>query len=149
MATSIEERIAEAMKTALLATPTMPEIGDRVFRAREDAFNREEEAAINITTDGFSVKSLSAMVDDKELTLNVQIYVRGDVWETLADAIAIQAHQRVMHRDYLGIDGIGIAQVRLVDADWISEEGDQTPGKRTMKYSYRYLSLAGDITIQP
>jgi len=149
MAASIEERIAEAVKTTLLAATQMPEVLDRVFRAREDAFSREEEAAINVTSDSQAIKIFSTEIDDKELTLNVEIYVRGDVWETLADTIAAQAHPRVMSRDYKGLDGIAIAKVRLIDGDWTSQEGDQTPGKRTMKYAFRYLAMADDITQQP
>lgn len=149
MAASIEERIAEAVKTALLAATQMPEVLGRVFRAREDALSREEGETINITSDALAVKSLSTDVDDKELTLNVEIYVRGDVWETLADAIAVQAHARVMGRGYWAVDAIKLAQVRLVDGDWTSQEGDQTPGKRIMKYAFRYLAMAADITKQP
>ena len=149
MGASIEERIAEAVKAALLAPTQMPEVLDRVFRAREDAFSREEEASINITSDAQALKIFSTEIDDKELTLNVEIYVRGDVWETLADAIAVQVHSRVMHRDYLGVDGVALARVRLLDGDWAAQEGDQTPGKRTLKYAFRYLAMADDITKQP
>lgn len=149
MAASIEERIAEAVKAALLAATQIPEIADRVFRAREDAFSREEESAINVTSDSQAIKIFSTEIDDKELTLNVEIYVRGDVWETLADTIAVQAHPRVMQRDYKALDGIVLARVRLIDGDWTSQEGDQTPGKRTMKYAFRYLAMAADITQQP
>jgi hypothetical protein len=74
--------------------------------------------------------------------------VRGDVWETIADAIALQVHARVMKRDYNWLDHIALARVRLVDGDWTAQEGDQTPGKRTMKYAFRYLAMADDITTQ-
>jgi hypothetical protein len=149
MAASIEERIAEAVKTTLLAQSQIPEIADRVFRAREDAFSRDEEAAINISSDAQTIKIFSAEIDDKELTLNIKIHVRGDVWETFADIVAVQVHPRVMKRDYKTLDGIDLARVRLVDGDWSGQEGDQTPGERTMKYAFRYLAMADDITTQP
>jgi hypothetical protein len=149
MSASIEERIAEAVKAALLATPQIAEVADRVDRAREDSRHREEGESINIISDAMAVRSLSDEVDDKELTLNVEIYVRGDVWETRADAIAIQAHTRVMRRNYKSTDSIALARLRLVDGDWTGQEGDQTPGKRIMKYAFRYLAMADDITLQP
>ena len=149
MSASIEERIAEAVKTALLAAPQITEVAERVDRAREDSRHREEGDSINISSDALAVKGLSSGVDDKELTLSVEIYVRGDVWETRADAIAVQLHGRIMRRNYQGVDGIVLAQVRLVDGDWTGQEGDQTPGKRTMKYAFRYLAMADDITTQP
>ena len=137
MAASIEERIAEAVKTALLAAPQIAEVAARVDRAREDARHREEGESINVTSEALAVKSLSTAIDDKELTLNVEIYVRGDVWETLADVIAVQAHTRIMRRNYKSADNIDLAQLRLVDGDWTSQDGDQTPGKRTMKYAFQ------------
>lgn len=149
MAASIEERIAVAVQSALLTVAQIPEIGERVFRAREDAFSRDEGETINISSDDQTLKIFSTEIDDKELTLNVSIYVRGDVWETLADIIAVQVHPRIMRRDYKGADGIVLTRVRLVDGDWTGQEGDQTPGKRTMKYAFRYLAMADDITTQP
>jgi hypothetical protein len=149
MSASIVERIAEAVKAALLAAPQIAEVVDRVDRAREDSRHREEGESINISSEALAVKSLSTSTDDKELTLNVEIYVRGDVWETRADAIAVQAHTRIMRRNYKATDSVALAQLRLVDGDWTGQDGDQTPGKRTMKYAFRYLAMAEDITTQP
>lgn len=149
MAASIEERIAAAVKTALLAAPQMTEIAGRVERARSDSISADEGETINVSSDALAVKSLSNEVDDKELTLNLELYVRGVTWETLADAIAVQAHARVMGHNYYTAEGIKLAQVRLVDADWVADQGDQTPGKRTMKYAFRFLSMVEDITKQP
>lgn len=147
MASSIEERIAEEVKAALL--DQVLGVDSRVFRARKDAFSPDEGGdSINIDTAEMASRPFSDAVDDNELTIDVSIYVRGDVWETRADAYAILVHPLLRQRDYLAA-GLRISRVRRVDQDWAGDEGDATPGKRTVKYAFRFLTLADDITAQP
>lgn len=147
MAASIAERIA-AVVQGTLASPAITGIGTNVFRAREDALTREDGDMLNVVCDAEALRVHSDDLDDCELTLDVQIHVNGDVWETKADAYAVQAHARIMACDYLGA-GIRLARVRRSDGDWSAEAGDQTPGKRTLKYAFRYFTFAADITKQP
>lgn len=147
MAASIFERLAEEVKVALLAA-AIPGIVARVYRAREDAIAIEEGDTINVATDSNNQKVFSGDVDDNELLVDAVLYVRGDVWETKADAYAVIVHQIVMTRNYAGA-GLKIARVRLTDQSWSAQEGDQTPGKRTLKFAFRFLTLAADITAQP
>lgn len=146
MAASIFERIAEEVRAALLNN--VAGVDARVFRAREDAISIDDGDTINIATDSNGQKVFSDAVDDNELLLDVCIYVRGDVWETKADLYAVVVHPLVMQRNY-GAAGLRIARVRLTDQDWTGQDGDSTPGKRTLKFAFRFLSLAGDITAQP
>lgn len=143
---SIFERIPEEIRVALLNN--VSGIADRVFRAREDSIGIEEGDTINIVTDSNGQKVFSDAVDGNELLIDVCIYVRGDVWETKADAYAVLVHPLVMQRNY-GAAGLRIARVRLTDQSWAGQEGDNTPGKRTLKFAFRFLTLAGDITAQP
>lgn len=146
MAASIFERLAEEVKLALLNH--VAGVDARVYRAREDAISIEEGDTINIATDSNAQKVFAAEVDDNEFLLDASIYVRGDVWETKADAYAVTVHQLVLARDYRAA-GLKIACVRLTDQNWTAQEGDQTPGKRSLKFAFRFLTLAGDITAQP
>lgn len=144
---SIFERVAECVKLSLLAVP-ITGIADRVFRAREDAVTAEEGDTLNVVTEDNSQRSFSDEVDDNELTIAVSIYVRGDVWETKADVYARQVHALVMGYGYAGA-GLKLAPPRLTDQDWTGEGGDRTPGKRTMKFAFRFLTLRTDISAQP
>lgn len=146
MAASIFERIAAEVRLALLNA--VAGVDARVFRAREDAITIDEGDTINIATDSNSQKVLSSAVDDNELLLGVSIYVRGDVWETKADVYAAAVAPLVMRRDYAAA-GLKIARVRLTDQDWNGQEGDSTPGKRTLKFAFRFLTLADDMAAQP
>ncbi len=146
MAASIFERVADEVKTALYNAVTG--VGTRVERAREDAISADEGDTLNIVTLDNAQRTFSDEIDDNELSIGVSIYVRGDVWETKADAYAVLIHPLVMRRNYAA-SGLRIARVRLTDQDWIADAGDATPGKRTLKYAFRFLTLADDITKQP
>jgi len=146
MSASIFERVAEEVKVALLNH--VAGVDDRVFRAREDAIGIDEGDTLNVFTDGNQQRTFSDTVDDNELTIAVAIYVRGDVWETKVDVYAVLLHPLVMRHSYSAA-GLKIARVRLTDQDWVAEGGDATPGKRVMRYAFRFLTLADDITAQP
>ena len=79
----------------------------------------------------------------------VDIHVRGDVWETKADVYAVQIHPFVHTRNYTAAGLILARSPRLTDQAWNAEAGDNTPGRRTMQYAFRFLTLAADITKQP
>jgi hypothetical protein len=149
MLASIPERIAAAVQDALLAEPVMIEVAARVERAREDAFSREEivDGAINIRSGDERTRRHSDDVDDNELDIDIEINVRaGDVWETAADAIAVQVHARVKTWAYTGI---AIAVISKAGRSPKGEGGDYTPGQLTLTYTFRYLTLADDVTAQP
>jgi hypothetical protein len=148
MAYSIPEQIAQAVQAALLAVPQISGIAGRVERAREDAINRDEGDTINLASDSEQLQPVSDDVDDAEFILAVQIYVTGNVWETKADAHAVAAHQRILGKDYAAA-GLKLARVRRIEGDWSGDDADATPGKRTLKYGFRYLANAADLTTQP
>jgi len=149
---TIFERIAEEVKAALLAA-AIPGIAEQVERAREDASTFDDGDYLDVETDSNSQRIHGEQIDDNELLIDVCINVRAtadsaNVWETKADEYARQIHPVVMRRNYSAA-GLKIARVRLTDQDWQAEAGDNTPGKRTLKYAFRFLTLADDITQQP
>lgn len=148
MSTSIPERIAQAVQAALLADPPMLEVLDRVERAREDSFSREaiEAGAINILSGEERTRLHSQEIDDNELDIDIEINVRGTVWESAADVIAIQVHRRVKTHAY---PGLALAQILKTGRSPKSQSGDYTPGQLTLTYTYRYLTRGDDITLQP
>lgn len=151
MTASVVERIAAAVYQALLAEPRIVEVLGRVERAREEPFSREEvgDGAINIKSRDERMKVFSEEIDECELDVDVEINVRtADVWETAADNIARQVHTRVIGFNYTAA-GLRIARTRKVARSPSSDDGDYTPGQLTLTYTFRYFTLANDITEQP
>jgi len=145
---SIIERIAEEVKEALLAGE-IPGIAEQVERAREDASTFDEGDYLNVRKEDNTQRTFSDQVDDNELVLAVDIHVRGDVWESKADAYGVQVHPLVYGRNYAAAGLILARPPRLTDQNWKAESGDSTPGCQTMLFAFRFLTLASDITKQP
>lgn len=151
---SIAERVAQAVQDALQphlpGDPGITGIEARVERARADTITREDGDTINIESENEQLRPFDDGLDDCELTLAVQIYVTAAaVWESTADAIAIQAHRRIRAYDYLVTASLKVAKVRRVEGDWDADQGDKMPGRRTLKYAFRFFTFADDITKQP
>lgn len=149
MAASIIERLAEEVKAALLSGDGIPGIGEQVERAREDASTFDEGDYLNVRTEDNTQRTFSDLLDDNELVLAVDVHVRGDVWESKADAYAVQVHPLVYGRNYSAAGLILARPPRLTDQSWKAEAGDSTPGCRTMLFAFRFFTLAADITKQP
>lgn len=145
---TIPEKIAQAVQAALLAEPQITGIEGRIERAREDSIQRSEGDTVNLMSDSEQLQPVADDVDDCEYILSVQIYVAGDVWETKADAYALLVHRRILGCDYAAA-GAKLARVRRTDGDWGGDQGDATPGKRTLKYGFRYMAFSADMTKQP
>ena len=97
---SIREQILERIKTVTL--PGTVQVGQRIYRSRAQAYSRSEAPAITISpgednpvnaprTIGASLGRL-----DQALPVLVEIYVRGDVPDQLADPIGVDVHSRMM-----------------------------------------------------
>ena len=100
MADSIRERILERIRTVTL--PGTVQVGQRIYRSRAQAYSRSEAPAITISpgednpvnaprTIGASLGRL-----DQALPVLIEIYVRGDVPDQLADPIGVDVHARMM-----------------------------------------------------
>ena len=97
---SIREQILERIKTVTL--PGTVQVGQRIYRSRAQAYSKSEAPAITISpgednpvnaprTIGASLGRL-----DQALPVLVEIYVRGDVPDQLADPIGVDVHSRMM-----------------------------------------------------
>jgi hypothetical protein len=141
MAASIAEQIRAAFQAALLANPQIVGIGDQVFRAREDLYSDRESTAINVVGGTSSARTMSTEIDDNEIEIMVEIFVRAvqdEVWETKADAIAVTAHAKIMAATMPGT----VARISITDRSPLGDNGERTPGKETLKYAVRYLTSA-------
>lgn len=141
MNASIGEQVRARMKAALLAGNT--DAGANVYRARETSFTRGNVPAIMIMANKLDAKPFSERVDSNVDNINLQFYVRGDVWETLVDQLASQAHQVLLHdAQVLGL----VASIRRSGELYEADEADQTAGMLTRTYAVKYLSRVDDVT---
>lgn len=144
---SLSEQIRAAARTALLALPQITGVDGRVDRGREDAYSEREQGSINIRAEDEQTRVMSETVDDNELYVEFEIYVApADGWETAADAIFVQLHNRLM--TYAGWAGL-VTRIRKVSARWAGDSGNRQPGLLTVRYVFRFLSQAGAVDRQP
>ena len=96
---SIDEQVLDAVFDALYGA--IPAVGNRVYRARQDAMTASECPGIVISAMGEDPTPLTIANDVHEVNMRLQleIFVHVDsdqVWETAVAAIAVPAHQLVM-----------------------------------------------------
>lgn len=134
MAASITEQLLEAVRAAL--TSTIPAVGARVWRARQDEIARDECPAIVIhgVEEIDTIVQLDGLATRVEMTIDIEIHVAaGDPWETAADAVAVPMHALLMAATLPAgatIDG------RTGSA--FAQGGDATPAVRTLSYRASY-----------
>lgn len=140
---SISEQILAAVKTALYNT--IPAVGTRVYRARQDAIGRAECPAIVIEygTEQCELAQLAgdAVRCEMEIEISVHVASAGE-WETDADAVAVPAHAAVMGAALPAgatIDGLAIVRT--------AASGDATPAIRTHLYRASYFRAANALDL--
>lgn len=141
--TSLREQILARIAAAL--TGTTP-AGGNVFRSRETSIARGVSPAIVVMPDSEQDQRVGQATDRHELTIKVAIFVRGDPWDQLADAIATPAHQVLMADAPLAAL---VVDVRKNSTDFQAEEADRTAGTLSMYYQITYLTRAADISAAP
>lgn len=141
--TTLREQITARVATVLgNATPA----GANVFRSREASITRGMTPAIVVMPDNERDTRMGGGTDRHELTLALEIFTRGDPWDTLADATAEAAH-KVMTTDAT-IAALAL-DVRKVSTDYESQEADRTAGTLSARYLITYLSRSSDLAAQP
>lgn len=147
----LAEQVLAAFETAL--KNQVPGVDGRVERDREDAVGEEEyaeaEAAVVVHPESEASRMLAESVDDNEVNVNVEIFVRAKQgagpWTTRANAFAVLVHARLMAYAWPGF----VARVRKTGTNWGADEAGRTPGKLTLSYAVRYLSSARAIDASP
>jgi hypothetical protein len=140
---SIREQILARLAAAL--TSAAPG-GATIFRARETSITRSQTPAITVLLAGETDTPISHDVDKHVLRANLAIFVRGDPWDLLADAVATPMHLVVMgDAPLLAL----IQRIRKVSSEPEAEEADRTAGVLSCIYEITYLTRAGDISAAP
>jgi hypothetical protein len=149
-AASIREQILARIATTVL--PGTVQVGSRIYRSRAQAYSRNEAPAITVSpgednpsnaprTTGASLGRL-----DQVLPVLIEIYVRGNVPDQLADPIGVDVHARMMADRTLG----GLAQDVQPDG-WRPEyePADATAGWIGHKFLIRYRTRDDAINAAP
>lgn len=130
---SVREQIVARMAAALavlLAPGAIP-----VYRSRADAFDRGASPAVVISPADEETQPLADLWEVSRINVHVEIIVRGDVWDTLADPIIIAVHTLLMGDAPLAAL---CSKIRRSSAKWEAHEADQTAGVLTQTYHLIY-----------
>ena len=139
---SLAEQIAAATLTAL--SGAIPAVGARVFRARTDAVQNAECPVIVISSgvEESAVATLAADVMRCEFDLVLSIHVAGgDVWETVADLVAVPAHAIFAALTLPGTATTWVGPLITDDA----ASGDDVPATRTLTYTITHYRQAAAL----
>ena len=137
---SKREQILAAITTKLAAVSG---ISGRVYRSQADPNPRE--LAPFITVEWSSEQSMPDAVQllGRSLNVDVSVYTRGDVPDSLADPIMVDAHQRLVADPSLG--GLAI-DIQLDDASNEVIAADFPAAKVTHTYVVKYRHSYGNMT---
>ena len=143
MPSSVREQILARMAAALAAAAPG---GAVVFRARETSITRAQTPSITVLLAGESDQPFSNDTDHHLLRVNLAVFVRGDPWDQLADAVATPMHTVVMADAPLQAL---ISRIRKTASEPEAEEADRTAGVLSCIYEITYLTRASDISAAP
>ena len=147
---SKREQILERIKTVVL--PGTVQVGTRIYRSRAQAYSKSEAPAISISpgedNPANAPRTIGASLGrlDQVLPVLIEIYVRGDVPDQLADPIGVDVHARMMADRTLG----GLAHDVQPDG-WRPEyePADATAGWIGHKFLIRYRTRDDAIDAAP
>lgn len=139
MTASIRNQITARVYAVLAASPPS---GATIFRSREIALARAVTPAIIVYPMAEETEAFGDLFDQSGFTLAVEIVIRGEVWDDLADPLAVGAHALIMNDATL----LGLcARIRRTGATWEGKEADATAGVLAQTYRFTYASPAGSL----
>jgi hypothetical protein len=136
---SIRNEILARMTIAL--TGTLPD-ATPVYRSREVAFARGDVPAVVVMPSDEDTQALSDLMEVSHLNVRIEIIVRGDVWDSLADPIIVAAHGILLADAPLAAL---CAKLRRTSAKWEGHDADQTAGVLTQTYRLQYLTQTNQL----
>lgn len=137
---SIREQILTGILNALLNNTNA---ASNVFRERSAPIEREVSPAIVVVPESEADNLFTDWINESVLTVNIEIYTRGDYPNQIADPIAIAAHNIIMMN--AGLRGLCF-QIKKSGSKWEAHEADQEAGVLTTSYTFGYLHPIADIT---
>lgn len=142
MTASVHEAILQRVKLVLLAANIVP--SELVSRGRVDAFSPDEMPAINIRRNPGVNNDFASGSQHQYMEFVVDLHVRGDDWETQADALHMQAHAALAASTELASLCKGLRCTRTEPS---AEGGDQTIGAISATYQAQAVVRISDLTM--
>ena len=141
--TTLREQITAQTVVALTgATPA----GNNVFRSREISITRDMVPAIVVMPETLQTSRMGQGTDRHELVLVLEVFVRGDPWDSIADATAEVAHRVMMKDPTIRVYAL---DARRVSAEYEAQEADRTAGTLSARYAITFLTRSDDLAVQP
>jgi hypothetical protein len=137
---SLREQVLARVAAALSAAAPG---GAGVSRSREVSITRAQTPAIVVMARSNALNRMASRVDQNQFDLALEIFVRGDPWDSLADPVDLAAHAVLMTDAPLQLL---VSDVRRTSEVFDSQEADQTAGVLTVHYRVTFLTLAADIS---
>jgi hypothetical protein len=141
MADSKREAIMKRIAAVLAGTAG---VSGRVYRSEPEALDRDNHPCILLRWTNEQATPETVLQSERTLTVYVDILVRGDVPDSLADPIAQSVHALLMADPRL--NGLAL-DTMLGDASFEYESADQTAGKLTHEYMVKFRHSWADMTI--
>jgi hypothetical protein len=139
MADSRREAIMKQIAAVLAATAG---VDGRVFRSYAEAMDRDEHPCVLVRWTSEQADPQTVPQTERRLRVEVDIMVRGDVPDQLADPIAQSVHALIMADSSLGGRAI---DVMFDGASFEIASADQTAGKITHTYEVMYRHSYADM----
>jgi len=137
---SKREQIIQAVGTALAGVQG---VGGRVYRSRADAIAREQSPCITYDWSNEEVLPQVTVFAERQVSIFVSVFVRGDEPDRLADPIISSVHAALMVDTTLG--GLAL-DMALGTATFEYESADKTAGKLTHEYQVMFRHAYTDMT---
>ena len=146
MAASAIETLLAQIQVALSGATAA---GTNVTRGRADAFDRAELPAINVRRSRTEAVDFGMTrgksVDHTTANFEIDLEVRGEDWETQADALHMQVEEILFASAGVASLARGLA---CTGTDATAEGGDDTAGRITARYQFQLITYRGELTRQ-
>jgi hypothetical protein len=137
---SVSEQILARIKSVLNGATAA---GANVERGRDDAWSPEECPALNIRRADGQNDPLGRGAERVLQQFDVDVFARGNGWETDADALHMSAHALLMADAPLSAMGKGL---RCTGTTLQSDSADAPLGRLTARYQIQIAVRPGDYT---
>jgi hypothetical protein len=136
---SVREQIVARMAAAL--SGVLPNAVP-VYRSRVDAFDRGSLPAVVVRPGDEETQPLMDQMEVSRFNVHIEVIVRGDVWDSLADPIIVAAHVLLLGDAPLAAL---CSKLRRTSAKWDAHEADQTAGVLTQTYHLQYRTQSNQL----
>lgn len=131
---SLREQLLVRVEAALQAGNTG---AVSVSRSREKTITKDQAPAIVVMPSGNELQRMATGADRNAFEFAIEIFVRGDPWDQLADPVDVLAHAALMGDAQLWTI---LQDLRRVAEDFEAQEADRTAGTLTVRYRATFLT---------